>query len=330
MPLPRPSVAAPRPPWRGGLDAAPSSLGRSTSTTVARGSRGRSATVGWSAWRRPRRPRSRPAAARCASRARTASSTRRPTRTPEVTKLMVAQYFASVEDGLMRALRDRPTALERWTSGVRPGHEAGDRPAGQGRRRVLPEAGAQGGARLPRERADHLPERAHRRGDLPDRDRRPGVVRAHGHADLPPVARAPRRRRPPRRAPHRPRPAARHHLRRRRPRGRAWPTSCCASSGSWATPRPAATAASTSTCGSAASGSSPTSATPRSGSVASSPERDDGVTVDWWKEERGERIFVDFNQNNRDRTIASAYSLRPIPGAPVSTPVTWAELAGLD
>ena len=56
--------------------------------------------------------------------------------------------------------------------------------------------------------------------------------------------------------------------------------------------------------------------------------RDDGVTMDWWKEERGERIFVDFNQNNRDRTIASAYSLRPIPGAPVSTPMTWDELAG--
>ncbi len=58
-------------------------------------------------------------------------------------------------------------------------------------------------------------------------------------------------------------------------------------------------------------------------------KRDDGVTVDWWKEERGERIFVDFNQNNRDRTIASAYSLRPIPGAPVSTPMTWDELAGV-
>src|SRR5689334_14796496 len=42
-------------------------------------------------------------------------------RTPEVTKLMVAQYVASVEDGLMRALRDRPTALERWPSGVREG-----------------------------------------------------------------------------------------------------------------------------------------------------------------------------------------------------------------
>ena len=53
------------------------------------------------------------------------------------------------------------------------------------------------------------------------------------------------------------------------------------------------------------------------------------MTTDWWKEERGERIFVDFNQNNRDRTIASAYSLRPIPGAPVSTPMTWDELAGV-
>ena len=57
--------------------------------------------------------------------------------------------------------------------------------------------------------------------------------------------------------------------------------------------------------------------------------RDDGVTTAWWKEERGQRIFVDFNQNNRDRTIASAYSLRPLSGAPVSTPVTWAELAEL-
>ncbi len=58
-------------------------------------------------------------------------------------------------------------------------------------------------------------------------------------------------------------------------------------------------------------------------------KRDDGVTTKWWKEERGERIFVDFNQNSRDRTIASAYSLRPLAGAPVSTPVTWEELAGL-
>jgi DNA ligase D len=50
------------------------------------------------------------------------------------------------------------------------------------------------------------------------------------------------------------------------------------------------------------------------------------VTTKWWKEERGERIFVDYNQNARDRTIASAYSVRPKPGAPVSAPVAWEEL----
>jgi DNA ligase D-like protein (predicted polymerase) len=55
--------------------------------------------------------------------------------------------------------------------------------------------------------------------------------------------------------------------------------------------------------------------------------RDGGVTTNWWKEERGERIFVDFNQNNRDRTIAGPWSLRPKAGAPVSTPMTWAQLA---
>jgi DNA ligase D len=51
------------------------------------------------------------------------------------------------------------------------------------------------------------------------------------------------------------------------------------------------------------------------------------VTTKWWKEERGERIFVDYNQNARDRTIASAYSIRPKTGAPVSAPLTWDELA---
>ncbi len=50
------------------------------------------------------------------------------------------------------------------------------------------------------------------------------------------------------------------------------------------------------------------------------------VTTKWWKEERGKRIFIDYNQNARDRTIASAYSVRPKEGAPVSAPVTWDEL----
>jgi DNA primase len=53
----------------------------------------------------------------------------------------------------------------------------------------------------------------------------------------------------------------------------------------------------------------------------------DKVTTNWWKEERGERIFVDFNQANRDRTIAGAYSPRALPNASVSCPITWDELA---
>src|SRR5246500_1823670 len=54
----------------------------------------------------------------------------------------------------------------------------------------------------------------------------------------------------------------------------------------------------------------------------------DAVTTSWWKEERGKRIFIDFNQNARDRTMASAYSVRRTPIATVSTPLTWDELAG--
>jgi DNA primase len=54
------------------------------------------------------------------------------------------------------------------------------------------------------------------------------------------------------------------------------------------------------------------------------------VTTAWWKEERGERVFVDFNQTARDRTIAGAYSPRARPGAVVSAPVTWDELDGVD
>ena len=55
----------------------------------------------------------------------------------------------------------------------------------------------------------------------------------------------------------------------------------------------------------------------------------DLVTTAWWKEQRGDKIFVDFNQANRDRTIASAYSPRPLPGAPVSMPCGWDDLGGV-
>jgi DNA ligase D len=56
----------------------------------------------------------------------------------------------------------------------------------------------------------------------------------------------------------------------------------------------------------------------------------DLATTAWWKEERGERVFIDYNQNARDRTVASAYSVRAKPHAPVSTPLTWNELADAD
>ena len=216
----------------------------------------------------------------------------------------------------MRALRDRPTALERWPSGVREGMQLAtgraDRDADAFYQKRVPE----GRSRLPRVGRDHLPVRPDRRGDLPDRDRGAGVVRAHGHAHLPPLAGPPHRRRPPRRAAHRPRPAAGHDVRRRHAGRRRRARSCSRSSGWSASPK--------------TSGNRGIHiyvrieprwefTDVRHAAIGFGRElarRDDGVTMDWWKEERGERIFVDFNQNSRDRTIASAYSLRPKPGAP--------------
>ncbi|MDT5042819.1 MAG: hypothetical protein QOE51_3804, partial [Actinoplanes sp.] len=58
-----------------------------------------------------------------------------------------------------------------------------------------------------------------------------------------------------------------------------------------------------------------------------SPDR---ITTAWWKEERGTRVFLDYNQMARDRTIACAYSLRANARATVSAPVTWAELTEVE
>ncbi|MGH3625156.1 MAG: non-homologous end-joining DNA ligase [Sciscionella sp.] len=54
------------------------------------------------------------------------------------------------------------------------------------------------------------------------------------------------------------------------------------------------------------------------------------ATSAWWKEERGEKVFLDFNQAARDRTIASAWSVRGTPRATVSTPLPWDELSTVD
>jgi DNA ligase D-like protein (predicted polymerase) len=249
-------------------------------------------------------------------------------RTPEVTKLMVAEYFASVGDGLMRALRNRPTALERWTSGVREGMKLATGPQDK-------DADAFYQKRVPKGAPDYLETAtitfpsgrtadeicptelavpvwcAHmgtltfhpwpvRRDDVDrpdelriDLDPQPGTsftdaVRVAG--------------------------VAKELLEE------LGITGFAKTSGNrgvhifvriepkwdFVDVRHAAI-----------------------GFGRELEKRDEGVTTNWWKEERGERIFVDFNQNSRDRTIASAYSLRPLPGAPVSTPVSWEELAGL-
>ncbi len=54
--------------------------------------------------------------------------------------------------------------------------------------------------------------------------------------------------------------------------------------------------------------------------------RPDLATAAWWKEERGTRVFVDFNQNAPHKTVIGAWSVRPRPGAQVSTPFAWPEL----
>ena len=54
--------------------------------------------------------------------------------------------------------------------------------------------------------------------------------------------------------------------------------------------------------------------------------RPDMLTAAWWKEERGERIFIDYNQNAPHKTVFGAWSVRARKGAQVSTPVAWEEL----
>ena len=54
--------------------------------------------------------------------------------------------------------------------------------------------------------------------------------------------------------------------------------------------------------------------------------RPDLITAAWWKEERGTRVFIDFNQNAPHKTVIGAWTVRPRPGAQVSTPFAWDEL----
>jgi DNA ligase D len=72
----------------------------------------------------------------------------------------------------------------------------------------------------------------------------------------------------------------------------------------------------------------------RAGAVAVARElarrHPDLITDAWWKEERGERIFIDFNQNAPHKTVFGAWSVRARPGGQVSTPFTWEQLDEID
>jgi DNA ligase D-like protein (predicted polymerase) len=245
--------------------------------------------------------------------------------TPEVTKLQVVEYYASVGAGIMRALGDRPTALERWTTGVHPGITLatgrGDKSDAFYSKRVpkgAPEYVETTRVTFPSGRtADEVcvanlatvgwcaqmgtitfhpwPTRSGD-NDHPDElridlDPQPGTT----FTDAVRVAGVARELLEEHGLTGYPKTSGNrgvHVYVRIEPR---W---------DFVDVRHAAI-----------------------GFGRELEKRDEGVTTKWWKEERGERIFVDFNQNCRDRTIASAYSLRPKPGAPVSTPMSWDELA---
>jgi DNA ligase D-like protein (predicted polymerase) len=72
----------------------------------------------------------------------------------------------------------------------------------------------------------------------------------------------------------------------------------------------------------------------RSAAVAVARElerrRPDLITAAWWKEERGKRVFVDYNQNAPHKTVFGAWAARPRAGAQVSTPLSWDELYDID
>ena len=93
-------------------------------------------------------------------------------------------------------------------------------------------------------------------------------------------------------------------------------------------PRPPAAAACTSTSGSSRAGASQDV---RRAALAFAREVErrapDDVTTTWWRKDRDPRtLFVDYNQNARDHTIASAYSVRGNPEGTVSTPIRWDEI----
>ncbi|MEX0429024.1 DNA polymerase domain-containing protein [Nocardioides sp. DS6] len=249
-------------------------------------------------------------------------------RTPAITKLMVAEYAAAVGDALMRALRDRPTALERWPDGWREGMRLATGPTDR-------DADGFYQKRAPKGAPDYLETvqvmfPSGRRADeicpteiaVPVWCVQMGTLTFHPwpvrrtDVDHPDELRIDLDPQPGTTFADAVRVAGLAHELLEELGLRGFPkTSGNRGVHVYVRIRPEWTFEEL-----------------RHAAIGFGRElerRDAGVTTAWWKEERGARIFVDYNQNNRDRTIASAYSLRPRPGAPVSTPLTWDELAEL-
>ncbi|MCR4511905.1 DNA polymerase domain-containing protein [Aeromicrobium sp. 50.2.37] len=252
---------------------------------------------------------------------------------PEITKREVVEYYVAVADGIVRALRDRPTALERWPKGVLPGMTLTARDATHGRgpqgdafyqkrlMRGMPEWARSVRVHFPSGRVadelcpDHVAVVAWaaqmgtvtfhpwpvRRADVDRPDELRIDLDPHGATGFADAVRE-----------------AEHVRALLEELGlRGFPkTSGKNGVHVYVRIEPRRTFTDV-----------------RHAAIALGRElerRSDRLTTAWWKEERGDRIFVDVNQNARDRTIASAYSLRPKQGAPVSFPLTWEGLAAVD
>src|ERR671933_2783389 len=246
-------------------------------------------------------------------------------RTREVTKLMVAEYYAAVGDGILRALRDRPTALERWPKGVHPGIVLSTREKGGG------DAFFQ--KRIPRGAPDYVqtariqfPSGRHADEICPTEvavvgwAAQMGTITFHpwpvrgDDVDHPDELRIDLDPQP----------------------GRDFADAVLVAAEARVLLDELGYAGFPKTSGGRGVhvyvriAPRWTFTDVRHAAIAFGRELErrlpGRVTTKWWKEERGERIFVDYNQNARDRTIASAYSVRPKPGAPVSAPLDWDEL----
>ena len=109
------------------------------------------------------------------------------------------------------------------------------------------------------------------------------------------------------------------------------PRRCSTSWASRSTSRRRALAGCTSTSASSRAGTA-TRCGPRAIALARELERrhPDLITAQWWKEERGTRVFFDFNQNAPHKTVFGAWCVRPRVGGQVSTPIRWDELPAVD